>query len=61
MALSLPQRRYDDRYHVEPPIKILAEFVFLHLLQKIAVASGNDPRVDSDRLSITDPFKLALL
>ena len=57
----LPQRRQVNRHHVQPVVQVLAEVVLVDLLQQVAVAGGDDARVDADRLRVADALELALL
>ena len=57
----LAQRRQVDRHHVQPVVQILAEPLGLDLGQQVAIAGGDDARIDADGLRIADALELALL
>ena len=58
---AVAQGRQVDGDHVEAIEEVLAEPRLLDLLQQIAVAGGDDPRVDADRLRVAHPLELVLL
>ena len=56
-----PQRWQQDRHHVEPVVEIFTKRFLCHLVEQVPVAGGDHPRVDADRLRVTDPLELPLL
>ena len=50
-----------DRHHVKPVVQVFAKAAGSALGQEVAVAGGDDTRVDANRLGVADAFELPLL
>src|SRR5258708_18256281 len=61
IAVTLAQRRYPNWNDVQPKQEVFAEFPILHALLQIAVGCRDDPRIELDYLSATEPAMLLLL
>src|SRR3990172_5822247 len=57
----LAERGYGDRHHVQPVIKVFAEFSLSHRLRKVPVGGGDQPDVHVQGLRPADTLKGPLL
>ena len=58
---AVPQRRQEDRQHVQPVIQVLAEPSLLHEPGEVFIGRGDDPHVHRDRDGAADAPDLLLL
>src|SRR5580704_5680585 len=58
---ALSQRRNHDRKHVQPIVKITAEFITCNHLCQIAMGGGNQTHVDVMRAAAAQAFELLFL
>ena len=54
---ALPQRRQVDPQHVDPVVKVFAEFALAHEGLDVAVGRGDDPHFYLDRLVAAQSFE----
>ena len=55
VAFTLPQRRHQNLYHVQPVKQIFPEFPVAHHRRKIAVGRRNQPDIHLDLLAAAQP------
>ena len=61
IGFPLPQRRHEDREHVQPVVEVLAERAVLDRLLEVLVGGGDEAHVGFQGLGAAEPLVLAFL